>query len=308
MSQNPPELICIDWGTTNLRAFALDRDGHIVDKFEAGFGIKNVANGDFGHVFSDLPRHWRDNTTQAVPVLMSGMIGSRQGWLETPYAPCPASPQDLATGLVQVPGEESTWIVPGICLLPDTGRPDVIRGEEVQVFGALDYLQRSEALLCLPGTHSKWVHAEKGVITAFATAMTGEVFQIMSEHSILGALMSDDSCHHPEAFEQGLSQAGQPGGLLNHLFTVRTNGLFDSLPATSLSSYLSGILIGHEIADLSKKAHQGEQEIVLLGSSTLAKRYGEAFDCIGQPFVSLDNDIATCRGLLSIARHAKLLN
>jgi len=300
-------LICVDWGTTNLRAFALDEHGNIAEKRESESGIQNVQQGDFKSILNGLIQDWQTNNSESTLVLMSGMIGSRQGWLEAPYATCPVSPQDLIDGLVSVPDENSTWITPGICVPAETGRPDVMRGEETQVFGALRFLQRDDAVLCLPGTHSKWVAVDQGAITRFSTAMTGEVFHVMREHSILATLMTDNGEHDARAFGEGLKQSAEPGGLLNHLFTVRSKGLFNSLPGNALSSYLSGILIGHEIRELASLTHTESKEIILLGSSILSKRYAQALTLMGLSFVALDNDIATTQGLFSMAQQAGLI-
>src|SRR3546814_717416 len=153
--------IVVDWGTTNVRAYRLAGDGRILERRESRQGIMNVADGGFRAALDALLADWRGGGD--TPVVLSGMIGSRQGWVEAPYAECPVDARRLAQGLVPVPGLASAWIVPGVLHRGPGGTHDVMRGEEVQIFGALPGDARGPRTLCLPGTHSTWAVVEDGV-------------------------------------------------------------------------------------------------------------------------------------------------
>jgi 2-dehydro-3-deoxygalactonokinase len=290
--------ILADWGTTNLRAVALGRDGTVVDRRDVPLGLRRMGDRTFADVFDDTLGGWRSGGD--VPVLLSGMVGSRQGWIEAPYCPCPVTASDLAGRLTAVPERENTWIVPGVCLPPDGANHDVMRGEEVQIFGALDMAGRDSACLCLPGTHSKWVRVEAGAITRFATAMTGEVFAVLTDHSILGTMMTDGAAFSEQAFRDGLDRSGEPGGLLRHLFTVRADSLFDTLAADRARDFLSGILIGHEVRELSGQFKTENEEIVLVGTGALGRCYAIALGHFGIADTTVSAEDATLRGQVLI--------
>lgn len=293
-------LIAVDWGTTNRRAYLIDASGAIVDRREDNLGILGVPPKGFGNALCGLIDGWRDVRSAGPPVLMSGMVGSRQGWIEATYAQCPVDPNSLATNLVSVPDLEDIWIVPGVCLLPAGERRDVMRGEEIQVFGALAESGQDNAMLCLPGTHNKWVRVEGGRLTDFVTAMTGEVYRVMCDHSILGALIQDEAPHDVEAFARAIEASGKPGGLLIHLFELRADGLFGTTPEEAQASYLSGLLIGHEIRDLSPDFTELGDPVLLVGSDLLSGIYGQALDQLGIAYESIDVAVATVRGLTMV--------
>ncbi len=291
-------LIAIDWGTTNRRGYLLGKDGEILDRREDDLGIVAAGATGFGATFGTFTAPWREAADIALPVLMSGMIGSRQGWVEAPYALCPARAEDIAAQIMPLPGIDSTWIVPGICLNGD--RRDVMRGEEVQIFGALGLASLATATLCLPGTHSKWARVEDGRLVDFATAMTGEVYQVMRTHSILGALMEGNAGHESDAFRRGLDAAAAAGGLLHHLFSVRADGLFGVTRADEQASYLSGLLIGHELRDLGGAFRATDEPVLLVGAAGLTRIYEEALDHLALPFRTVEGHAATVRGLFAV--------
>ena len=178
-------MLAIDWGTTSFRAYRLDPEGGIVDSRSAPAGILGVKDGNFAGVLEQQAGDWI--AAGETPVVMSGMIGSRQGWLEVPYAACPAGLDEIAAGMRRVVSNTGeAWIAPGITCRDETGIPDVIRGEETQILGCLDQLGAGRHTICLPGTHSKWVEIENGMIVRFSTHMTGEAFAVLKTHSILG--------------------------------------------------------------------------------------------------------------------------
>jgi len=287
-------MIAIDWGTSNFRAYRLAADGAVLDKRSAPLGILAVKDGRFAEALESQVRDWLD--AGGTPVIMSGMIGSRQGWKEAPYAHCPAGLPEIAAGMVRVEwNRRSAWIAPGLTCRDQSGIADVMRGEEVQILGALDALREPMAWICLPGTHSKWARVEAQRITYFATHMTGEVFAVMKAHSILGRMMSDGT-HDMAAFEAGLQRAGDDGGLLHHLFGVRTRGLFGELAAEHAAAYLSGMLIGHELRSVPSQTGV----VYVLGAQYLAQLYLHALRIRGFQPSLLDPD-AVVKGLARLA-------
>ena len=242
-----PALIALDWGTSSLRGYLLGEDGQVLDRRQADRGILKVAGGAFAATYLKFCSDWGD-----LPSIASGMIGSKQGWKEAPYVAAPASLQQIAAGLasVNVPGHRPLKIVPGVSCRDQHGLPDVMRGEETQLFGALAWGEGATRSFVLPGTHSKWAVAGPDGIERFSTFMTGEVFAVLRAHSILGRLMPENCpVAADEGFRKGAmaSLQGGGGGLLKRLFSARTLGLFNDVPAAELASYLSGLLIGEEV-------------------------------------------------------------
>ena len=190
MTSTEPAAICVDWGTTSFRAYLANTDGTIADRVESGPGILAIAEGGHEAALAAAVGGWRDRAG-SIPILMSGMIGSRQGWIEAPYARCPAGIAEIAAAMVTVETARlgPVGLVPGVCGFAADGAPDVMRGEETQILGALAGLGRAEASFVLPGTHSKWARVEAGRIVGFATYMTGEAFAALKGHTILGRLM-----------------------------------------------------------------------------------------------------------------------
>jgi 2-dehydro-3-deoxygalactonokinase len=301
-------LIGIDWGTTSFRAYRIGADGTVLETRAVPAGILKVADGDFEAVLEREIGAWLA-AAPALPVVLSGMITSRQGWLEVPYSTCPAGSAELAGALGELTTRAGRRLhfVPGVSLTGDDGVPDVIRGEETQIIGQLAG-ERGGHVMVLPGTHSKWAFAENGRIVWFATFMTGELFAVLKAHSILGRLMAD-AAPDEAAFARGLAYAGEgPGGLLRRLFSARTLGLFDQLPASGIAPYLSGLLIGSEIVEALACLPEapGARKITVIGDSELALRYRGAIEVAGFRAGTGAAD-ASARGQLLIARAAGLL-
>jgi 2-dehydro-3-deoxygalactonokinase len=289
-------MIAIDWGTSSFRAYRLAADGRVLDKRSAPLGILNVEPGMFAQVLESQVGDWLE--AAAWPIVMSGMIGSRQGWAEAPYAQCPAGAQEIAAGMREVGwAQHRAWIVPGLSARDATGIPDVMRGEEAQIIGVLDRLPAAGAWVCLPGTHSKWAEVREGKILRFSTYMTGEVFAVMKTHSILGRMMTDGPTD-PAWFDAGVRRAHDAGGLLHHLFGVRARGLFGEVPGASAASYLSGILIGAEL--ISTGATDGP--VYLLGDPSLVTLYQRALGSFARTGIVLDPEAAV-RGLHTLAQY-----
>lgn len=286
-------LVGIDWGTSSLRVARIGADGAVLEERSSGRGILAVASGGFPAVLHETCGDWLGAGTLC---LVSGMAGSRQGWQEAPYCPCPAGFAEIAAQLA--------WIEPGrIALVPglscdSDGVPDVIRGEEVQVFGAMDLLAQHDGTFVLPGTHSKWVRVAAGRVKSFATFMSGEVYALLRQHSILARTMAPlDGALDAQAFTRGVQQAQDVRGLLHSAFSARTLALFGRMTSDALPSYLSGLVIGEELRACA--AHAGTP--VLVGSKALTERYALALQALGIASRSLGST-ATWRGLWALAR------
>jgi 2-dehydro-3-deoxygalactonokinase len=301
-------MLAVDWGTTQLRGALLDADGRMIDGHAAPRGLLQLPTDGWAAAFDAEFGAWLGRWPD-LPSLMCGMVGSRQGWAEAPYLHCPAGVHELAAGLCWIrPGRLA--VVPG--LAAQTGGeagevPDVMRGEETQVVGALALLGLADATLVLPGTHSKWVQVTDGRITAFQTHMSGECYALFRQHSILARSLpppdgpaTEDGGSVDDAFDRGVARAAEAGGLLHHLFGVRTLQLFDRLGARELAGYLSGLVIGEELRAV---APDPRRALVIVGSDGLAQRYRRALlargvtaRCIG--------DEAGWRGLFELWRRA----
>ncbi len=264
-----PQLIAVDWGTSSLRGALLDDAGRVLEEKSAPLGILNVPNGDFAGVFASQFSVWMKPAGNLC--LISGMAGSRQGWVEAPYVACPAGPDELARHLHWIERGRIA-IVPG--LKDEQGDvPDVMRGEEVQIFGAMRLAGLADGLFVLPGTHSKWATVRDGRITGFRTYMTGEFYGLLSQHSILARTLEADAPLDEAVFLRGLTRAGNGEGLLHNAFGVRALALFGRLSPTQSASYLSGLLIGQELR--GQKLQEGS-EVIAIGAPALTARYALA--------------------------------
>jgi 2-dehydro-3-deoxygalactonokinase len=296
-------LIALDWGSTRLRAFLLGDGGEVLLTRQSEAGASTLSGAAaFEQALATLVGDWRTEQA-ALPLLACGMVGSQHGWREAPYVACPADAAALAARALQL--HELLHFVPG--LVDDAAQPDVMRGEETQIVGALALHPElaDDACLVLPGTHSKWARVRGGRVTGFATHMTGELFALLRQHSVLARLMPADgsSPASPEAFLQGVDAARNEGALGHQLFAVRTLGLFKKLAPEQLPDYLSGLLIGHEIAGELKRA---TVQLALVGDPALCARYAQALARFGQPApLQLDNTAPA--GLWQLAQTMKLL-
>jgi len=292
--------IALDWGTSSFRAYLLNRDGTVQETFTAPDGILAVKDGNFDAVLEGHIGKW----DMKLPIMASGMITSRQGWVELPYVACPAGLRSIAAAVHLHTSKlgRKIYFVPGISTRGRDGAPDVIRGEETQVFGATE--GGSEHFVT-PGTHSKWITVKDGMITDFSSYMTGEVFALLKTHSILGKLMTGDMAS-PSAFERGV-RAGlkDPAGLLHNIFSTRTLALFNEMPADHLSSYLSGQVIGTEIAHAIAENAVGAQYRIL-ATPSLGEHYMTAMKTAGLTVSYGAPDVAVI-GLQRIAAAAGLL-
>jgi len=285
-------MIGIDWGTSSFRAFRIAEDGAVLERRQAPRGILSVADGAFAAVVQDVAGDWLRNGEERI--LLSGMIGSRQGWRESKALPCPAGIDDLARALTEVPfGAARVFIVPGLSAQDRQDTPELMRGEETQIAGVLPSIG-ADGVVCLPGSHSKWVRIEHGRIADFTTHMTGEAFAALADHTILGRTMRGAG-ENADAFDLGVTRAADPGGLLHHLFGARTLVLAGRLADTAARSYLSGLLIGHEIRTI---AGSPDHPVHLVGEAALCRLYARALASCGRVAIMATGDAA----VLGLAR------
>lgn len=318
-------MIGIDWGISSFRAFRVGRNGEIRDRRAGPKGILKVPDARFGDTLREEIGPWLAAGEDRV--LLSGMIGSRQGWKEAPYVPCPAGPVELAAALVDIGFDWArVKLVPGLSGTDGSGVAEVMRGEETQVLG-VPLLLRDGGIACLPGTHSKWVRVEAGRIVDFTTHMTGEAFAALRGHTILGRMMRDGPVDGAP-FDAGVARSAEPGGLLHHLFGVRALSLADRLPESEAPAYLSGVLIGHEVraalalastavasgTGMAPGPHPAAGHAALdpsagavvqvIGAPELTMLYAKAITACGG-FAERHDGEAVARGLTLIAAHAQ---
>ena len=301
-----PSLLALDWGTSTLRACLLGAGGAVVERRTEPWGVMHLPDGGFAAAFERTTGGWRARWP-ALPVIAAGMVGSSQGWVQVPYRPCPVGVDDLAAALVPVEGG-ALHVVPGVMQLDE--RPDVMRGEETQVVGALDLHPRlaERALLVLPGTHAKWVRVADGRLDAFATYMTGELFAVLRDHSILGRAARATSAADPAAadaaFARGvLAARDAASGVAPLLFGARALPLLGWLAPEAGLDYLSGLLIGDE---LRCGLADGAERLALVGDGALCRRYAAALRLFGLEDVPVIEGAAE-QGLWCIARRAGLV-
>jgi 2-dehydro-3-deoxygalactonokinase len=302
-------LLAIDWGTTRARVYRVADDGEIQDVRESPLGIQQIRDGAFDAALRTLLGDWID---VAAPRVACGMIGSRQGWVEAPYVDCPAGLDLFARSLTMAP-DGALAIVAGARCRDAQGIPDVMRGEETQIVGAFAG-EADTRIAVLPGTHSKWAVVRGARIENFATFMTGEVFAVLKDHSILGRMISAERGEIGDAdFLRGASAARDPGTsvgtLLHRLFGARTLVLAGELDPGSVADYLSGLLIGSEITagiEWARQQQVAADRVTLVGASALCRRYAVALASAGIGFDSGPAE-AAARGLWAIARQSGLV-
>jgi 2-dehydro-3-deoxygalactonokinase len=288
----PEGFIAVDWGTTNRRAWRLDAAGAVAAEMEDDKGILAVPNDGFHGAIAELRERLGD-----LPMLMAGMVGSNRGWVETPYVPCPAGLPELAERLCWIEGERAA-IVPGVAV--DSGKcADVMRGEEVQLVGACaeGWIGR-EGSLCHPGTHNKWVRLAGGRIADFRTVMTGEMFNLLREHSILADLLAAPAEPGP-AFEAGVRHGLERDDLTAELFSVRARTLLGKAPREDASAYVSGLLIGADVKIGLPLA--GDGEIVAMGRPELTRLFEAALAVAGREARAVDGEAAFLAGIRHLA-------
>lgn len=284
--------IAIDWGSTNLRAWHYDK-GECVDQRRSEAGVTRLAGRTAAEVFDDVTAGW---PVDRVPVIMAGMVGSNAGWQPVPYLGCPIALDQLASHLTHV--ADKAWIVPGLSIERDDN-DNVMRGEETQLLGATTL--HAASLYVMPGTHAKWVDVEGLEVRDFRTVMTGELHHLMLNHSLIGAGLPEQQ-ENNVAFQEGIERGAQDASILSRLFEVRAAHVLGTRDRRHVSEFLSGLLIGHEVALMTKQSTTDtRQPLVIIAGDALACRYQQALQFIGLESVTLEGDRAFQHGIRSIA-------
>lgn len=297
-------LIGLDWGTTHVRAALLDADAAVLDERRGASGVGKHDRAGFEATFDKLTRNW-----PLVSTIACGMVGSRQGWVEAPYRPCPAAPSDISAGFGIITSERTKIaVVPGLKCEAD-GIFDVMRGEETQIAGLLFDQPDFTGTIVLPGTHSKWVKVVEGSVVSFKTFMTGEIFSLLRHQSVLASAVED---HEPMAagmmrgadFDKGVA-LGVKGGW-GALFALRAEHLLAETGGQALGDRLSGLLIGAELG-AAKSDGWLERPIQLIGGHDLIDRYRQAAEGMDVAVTCHDGGALVWRALLAMAKERNLL-
>jgi len=293
--------LAVDWGTTNLRAWVVGDNGAASNSVEFPLGVGKIPAGEAAREFAATVRPRMD--AQELPAFLCGMVGSNLGWASVPYLDSPLCFSDLQGHLHKASTSgPPAWIVPGVrCVRPDGG-PDVMRGEETQLLGWLSMdpaRSRGEYLICQPGTHSKWVRVVDGQLQHFVTSMTGELFDVLVNHSVLQVTKTEEN---PSAFDAGVEAAGDGGALASRLFTARARVVGGSMPPTHVHSYLSGILIGAEVAGVPSLLRMSKKTpVTVIGDARLSNHYLRALRTHGYTVSTQDGEAAALSGLSALA-------
>jgi 2-dehydro-3-deoxygalactonokinase len=287
-------LLAVDWGTTSRRGWLLGDDGAVLASAEDGRGMLSIPAGGWEDAFAELKRALGAEPRLS---LIAGMAGADRGWRNASYLACPAALDDLARGLCWVE-TGSVAIVPGLSVAGE-GSADVLRGEETQIFGAIAAgLAPPDCLACHPGTHTKWIDARDGRVTGFRTVMTGELFALLEQHSILAPQMRDEPAAGPD-FAAGLARGLAKGEPIADLFAVRADALSGTGRIGNGAAYASGLLIGADVrAGLSASA---DREVHVIGRPDLAALYARAIEASGRRAVTVDGGAAVLAGLRRLA-------
>ncbi len=300
-------LVALDWGSTQLRAYLMAGDGAVLDERRSDAGASRIVGGapGFDAALTALLAGW---APPHAPLWACGMVGSAHGWHEVPYLACPVALDGLQRGCgeLRLADARTLHIVPGLCARNAQGLPDVMRGEETQLCGLLARQPElhAAATVVLPGTHSKWITLRDGQVQGFDTHITGELFAVLREHSVLGRLMAPGAPADAAAFAQGVAQAQATGGaaLSRLLFSVRTRGLMGELPPAAAPDYLSGLLVGAEIVSALPRVDRAAP-LVLAGEPALCDRYAVALAALGVQVQRLQFPLAAT-GLWAVSRAA----
>ena len=303
-----PVLIAIDWGSSSFRAYLMAPNGEILDEVASGDGIGSVAAGAYPATLKRLIGRWLE-ANPSLPVVASGMVGSRHGWREAAYVKCPAGPREVATQLTPVEADSRrVHLAAGLSYVDEAAQPDVMRGEETEIFGVANSGAR---LIVLPGSHSKWAKVNGDRVVAFKTFVTGELFAALRDHTVAGAFARAAPAKSPgEAFALGVRRGAAAvacegkSGVIGLLFGARSLPLTGGLAEDDAGEYLSGLLIGAEIGE-ARRFFPGEEPHVA-GAEALVARYLAAFEALGVSARAAPRR-AAARGLFRIARDGGLL-
>jgi 2-dehydro-3-deoxygalactonokinase len=293
-----------DWGTSRLRLYLCDEDGHVLARAEG----EGASAPDCAGRFAAAVKPW-DNAHGQLPTLLSGMVGSTIGWREVPYLKCPAKPAAIAAAALRFEVEaRAVAILPGLSCTGKTGAPDVMRGEETQILGALRLhpeLGRGRHVICLPGTHAKWVALEDGAVRQFQTALSGELFELLRRHSVLARDGGEVAVN--DAFLRGLefAKANREADLLYLVFSTRARVVTGEMAKSDAASYLSGLIVGKDVATAAALFGLGAS-VPLVCAPALTALYARALAAYDVKSVAIDGDQASLSGL--ILAHAEIFS
>jgi 2-dehydro-3-deoxygalactonokinase len=276
----------IEWTSAAFHAFLLSGDGILLDQRQEARGLNHISDSAFEITLREIVGDW---AAEASHIYLSGTITSRNGWVETPYAQAPASLSDIAARAVikHVDGLPPLVFLPGVSVREPL--PDMMRGEELKVFGAM---VSNSGLVALPGAHTKWVSVKNGRIEHFATYMSGEIASLLKTNSLISKLTPAQSADNPEAFLRGVRLAWDrriEGNVLRRIFSARSLVLLEELPSADISDYLSGLMIGAEIKEVVEEYSSPDWHVTLIGAPVLCQRYGLALREAGISSSMADN-------------------
>ena len=287
--------VALDWGTTNLRAWAMDRNGGILAQAISDNGMGKLTRDGYEPALIALIGGWVNGPMTAVAC---GMVGSRQGWVEAPYArtPCPPTPANFVTAPTRTPGL-TVHVIPGI---RQDDPADVMRGEETQIAGFLALNPGWDGVLCLPGTHTKWVHVSAGEVISFQTVMTGELFAMIGTQTVLRHSVAADGWDDASFLTALADSFAWPERLAGRFFSLRAEHLLHGLDGAAARSRLSGLLIGAELA--ATKPYWLGQNIAVIGAGAVSRLYVQALATVSAPAVLVDGQTVTLAGLTAAYR------
>lgn len=291
-----PDWIAVDWGTSNMRAWAMSASGTVLDEVRSDRGMGSLKPNEFEQALRDAIAAWDHKGT---PIVACGMVGAKQGWMEAPYAsaPCPATPEGFTK---PVAGDLDVHIIAGL-KQPDPA--DVMRGEETQIAGFLAMNKNWDGVICLPGTHTKWAHISADEVVSFQTYMTGDLFAAISGNTVLKhSVISDDWDN--DAFDGGVADAmARPERLAARLFSLRAEGLLNGMQNGTAKARLSGLLIGAELS--GAKPYWLGQHIAVIGAGGLSALYVRALAAQSAPAMQVKGDAITLAGLTAAYKRLK---
>ncbi len=296
MMMQKPDWIAVDWGTSNMRAWAMTASGTVLADVRSDKGMGELLPDQFAPVLREVIGAWDH---KGVPIVACGMVGARQGWVEAPYAtvPCSATPEGFSKPDA---GDLDLHIIAGVM---QANPADVMRGEETQIAGFLSLNKRWDGVICLPGTHTKWVHVSADEIVSFQTYMTGDMFAALGAHTVLRHSVSGDGWDDA-AFDTGVADAmARPERLAARLFSLRAEGLLNGMSNDTARARLSGLLIGAELA--GAKPYWLGQQVAVIGAGGLSALYVRALATQFAPATQVKGDAITLAGLTAAYRRLK---
>ena len=291
-----PDWIAVDWGTSNMRAWAMSASGTVLDEVRSDRGMGSLKPAEFEQALRDAIAPWDH---KGAPMIACGMVGAKQGWMEAPYAavPCAATPEGFTKPDA---GDLDVYIIAG---LKQADPADVMRGEETQIAGFLSMNKNWDGVICLPGTHTKWAHISADEVVSFQTYMTGDLFAAISGNTVLKHSVSSDDWDN-DAFDGGVADAmARPERLAARLFSLRAEGLLNGMQNGTAKARLSGLLIGAELA--GAKPYWLGQQIAVIGAGGLCSLYVRALAAQSAPATQVKGDAITLAGLTAAFKRLK---